>query len=253
MLLKPKTVRERSINKSISVDCVVFGFEDDKLSVLLVERTLFDGENKLFSDYTLAGNHVYENESLDEAARRVLYDLTNLNNVFLEQFQTFGDVNRTMRKNDQLWIKAQGRDPKTRVVSVGYVALVKKSDVVLQYKGRNVEWHVVASVRNLAFDHLKIMNEALNFIRRKIQHDPSIVFELLPKKFTIRQLQSLYEVVYSRALDKRNFYRKAQNMTYIVPLGEKQPGKANKPSMVFTFDRAKYDKAMRSNSITILL
>ncbi len=245
-------MRERVINKTVSVDCVVFGFENERLSVLLVERKLGTDDNPVFRDYTLTGNHIYESESLDDAARRILYDLTGMNNVFLEQFHAFGDLNRTSRKNDQLWIDAMGRDPKARVITVGYVALLNARNAVLQWKGRNVGWHVVGAVKNLAFDHMKIMNAALDYIRHKIRFEPAIVFELMPEKFTLMQLKAAYEVIYHQELDKRNFYRKAQSMPYIIPLGEKLIGKGNKISSLFRFDREIYDKLMSDTTITVM-
>lgn len=249
-----KHMAEHKLNEGISVDCVIFGFDSEKLHVLLVDRVLADGEGtQIVSDRTLTGNHIYEDESLDEAARRILFDLTGLNQIYLEQFHTFGAPNRISRPNDITWVKANGRDPNKRVVSVGYAALLTKRDVVLEWRGRNVSWYPVDSITDLAFDHVTILQTALNYIRHKISLEPAIGFELLPRKFTLSQLQTMFEVVFGTTLDKRNFRRKVLKTSYIVPLDEKLTGLTNKPAQLYTFNRRIYDKTRTLENAAISL
>lgn len=244
---------ERKLNETISIDCVIFGFDFEKLNVLVVDRKLEQDGQTVIDDKTLTGNHIYEDEDLDTAARRILFDLTGLNNIYLEQFSVFGTLERTQRAKDQLWIEASGRDPQTRIISIGYVALLTKRDVVLEWKGRNVQWLPVDEITDLAFDHMDILQAALKYIRHKIELEPKIGFELLPEKFTLSQLQSMFQVVFGTQFDKRNFRRKALNMPYIAPLDEKQIGKTNKPAQLFVFDGKRYQKAYRAESIGQIL
>lgn len=233
-------------NENISVDCVIFGFDFEQLNVLLVERSLTDENtgNLLFTDLTLAGNHIYEHEDLDEAAARVLYDLTGLENIYLEQFGSFCGPQRLLRPNDQLWIKASGRDPKNRIITTAYFSLLNNQEVRLQWKGRNVKWYPVNEIRDLAFDHKLILDSALVALRRSLLDEP-IGFELLPEKFTLTQLQKLYEVVLGTVLDKRNFRKKVSRMKYLIPLDEKQKGVAHKPAQLYLFSREVYERTRK--------
>ncbi len=234
------------INNSISVDCVIFGFDFEKLNVLLVERVLLDQKtgDELFSDLTLTGNHIFEHESLEDAAARILFDLTGLENIYLKQFGAFCDPDRLKRPNDQAWLRASGRDPESRIISVGYYSLLSTEKVTLKWKGRNVKWHPVSEVTDLAFDHLTIFQSALEALRRELLFEP-IGFELLPEKFTLSQLQKLYEVVLGVELDKRNFRKKIARMKYLIPLDEKQKGVAHKPARLYMFSKEVYDKTRK--------
>lgn len=243
---------ERKLNEEISTDCVIFGFDDEQLNVLLVDRELIVNGCKYFNDLTLTGNHIYEDENLDDAAQRILFDLIGQNDIYLEQFHTFGDTQRTCRPNDILWIEHSGRNPMKRVISVGYVALLTKRNVVLEWKGRNVAWYPVNSIKDLAFDHMQILDKALKYIRHKLEVEPCIGFELLPEKFTLGQLQTMFEVVFDIKLDKRNFRRKALKMKYIIPLDEKQTGSSNKPAKLYTFDREIYDNTKTLDGVGFL-
>ncbi|WP_462317696.1 NUDIX hydrolase [Marinilabilia sp.] len=236
----------KQINNTISVDCVIFGFDFEKLNVLLVDRELKDEEtgDKLFSDLTLTGNHIYENESLEDAAVRILFDLTGLENIYLKQFGAFCDPERLKKPNDQAWLKASGRDPESRIISVGYYSLVTTENVTLKWKGRNVKWYPVSEVKNLAFDHMVILESALKALRRELMYEP-IGFELLPDKFTLSQLQKLYEVVLGVELDKRNFRKKIARMKYLIALDEKQKGVAHKPARLYMFSREVYEKTRK--------
>ncbi|WP_068471905.1 NUDIX hydrolase [Saccharicrinis aurantiacus] len=226
------------LNNYISVDCVIFGFDGERLKVLLVDRTLSEGSTS-FTDLTLTGNHVYENEPLDAAADRVLFELTGLTNIYLEQFKTFAHPDRLTKENDIKWLQHDGRDPFQRIVSVGYFALLATDQVTLEWKGRNVQWVPVDEVGELAFDHNLILESALLSLRNKIIHEP-IGFELLPQKFTLSQVQKVYEIILDTEFDKRNFRKKVARMKYLIPLDEKQKGVAHKPAQLYMFSRDVY-------------
>lgn len=229
-------------NNYVSVDCVIFGFDFTRLQVLLVDRVMTDPESGAvrFNDLTLTGNHIYEDEDLDAAAARVLFDLTGLQDIYLEQFRTFGSPHRISKENDRAWLRANGRNPDQRIITVGYYSLLATDNVTLEWKGRNVQWMPVDEVKSLAFDHLEILEEALAALRRKLLHEP-IGFALLPEKFTLSQLQRIYEVILGVSLDKRNFRKKVARMKYLVPLDEKQKGVAHKPARLYVFDREQYE------------
>jgi hypothetical protein len=236
----------RVLNDRISVDCVIFGFDFTTLNVLLVDRVMLNEETgeEIFTDLTLAGNHIYEDEDLDEAAARILYDLTGLEGIYLEQFKTFGLPNRISRKNDRLWLAASGRNPDQRIITVGYFSLLATDQVTLEWKGRNVRWMPVSEITDLAFDHMAILATALEALRHKLLNEP-VGFELLPPKFTLSQLQRLYEVILGVEFDKRNFRKKVARMKYLIPLEEKQSGVAHKPARLYVFDRQVYENSRK--------
>jgi hypothetical protein len=234
---------ENNLHPNISVDCVIFGFDFEKLNVILVERQLLDPKTgeEIISDYTLAGNHVFIEEQLEDAARRVLYDLTGLENIYLEQFMTTGNPHRLENPRDQVWLRETGKNPSERVVSVCYFSLLNCNEVSIKKGNRNVDWHPINEATNLAFDHGEILEFALESLRRKLLFEP-IGFEMLPDKFTLSQLQKLYEVVFDAKFDKRNFRKKVSKMKYLIRLNEKQKGVSHKPARYYTFSREVYEK-----------
>ncbi|NLT71281.1 MAG: NUDIX hydrolase [Verrucomicrobiaceae bacterium] len=205
---------------ALTVDCVVFGFDGGDLQVLLIRRGLEPFKDR----WALPGGFVHLDETLDEAARRELAEETGLREVFLEQLHTFGAVER---------------DPRERVVSVAYFALVKPTAATAATDAAEAEWFPVASIPPLAFDHAEIFAAALARLRGKLRYDP-LGFELLPPKFTLSQLQGLYEAVLGTALDKRNFRKKVLGFDLLVPLNEKHRDGAHRPAQLFRFDPAKY-------------
>jgi hypothetical protein len=231
---------------NVSVDCVIFGFDKDQLKVLMVERTLrtSDSESIIFSDLTLTGYHIYEDEDLDSAAARIVKDLTGLDNLVLEQFYTFGSLDRLEHPNDQLWLEQFGDVFSKRVITVGYFSLLPSMDVKIVQKGRIVKWYPVNQDYNLAFDHSQILKKALLHLRQKLQQD-AIGFELLPEKFTLSEMQKLYEAVLGITFDKRNFRKKVAQMSYVVPLKEKQKGVAHKPAQLYFFSREVFNKTRK--------
>lgn len=234
------------LNKYISADCVIFGFDFEQLNVLLVERTLRNDETGEieFEDLTLAGNHIYEEETVYEAANRILFDLTGLQNIYLEQFRAFAHPDRLKKPNDRKWLINDGRDPDKRIVSIAYFALLATQNVTLEWKGRNVKWVPVHQIGELAFDHNLILQHALIELRNKLKHEP-IGFELLPEKFTLSQLQKLYEIILDTEFDKRNFRKKVSRMKYLIPLDEKQTGVAHKPARLYMFSRDVYERTRK--------
>jgi len=234
------------ISPYISVDCVVLGYGEDKLNVLVVERTLREHapEQEFEPDWTLTGNHVYQDEPIARAAQRIVYELTGFPNIYLEQFKTFADPDRLRKPKDQFWLSQTGRDPDARVVSIGFFALLATRDIPLKWMGRNVKWVPVEEIGSLAFDHNHILEEALLAMRHKMKHEP-IGFELLPEKFTLTQLQIVYEQIFDTQFDKRNFRRKVSRMKYVIPLNEKQKGVPHKPAQLYLFSREVYEKTRR--------
>ena len=216
---------------AVTVDCVVFGLDDEDLKVLLVERDLDPFKGR----WALPGGFVRIDESVDDAARRELREETGLSGVFLEQLYTFGAVHR---------------DPRFRVISVAYYALVNLSEHQVQAAtdARDAKWFPVSDVTEaapkLAFDHAEILTTALERLKGKVRYQP-IGFELLPRKFTLSQLQRLYETVLERPLDKRNFRKKILSMGLLVELDEIQQDVAHRAARLYRFDEEKYRRLRR--------
>jgi 8-oxo-dGTP diphosphatase len=209
---------------ALTVDCVVFGYDEGELKVLLIERGLQPFKGR----WALPGGFVRVDETLEQAARRELAEETGLKDVFLEQLYTFGEVDR---------------DPRERVISVAYYALVKLSEHEARAAtdATNAEWFPVSKTPKLAFDHADILATALARLKGKVRYQP-IGFELLPPRFTLSQLQHLYEAVLGTDLDKRNFRKKVLGFGLLVPLKETQMAGPHRPAQLFRFDAEKYRK-----------
>jgi 8-oxo-dGTP diphosphatase len=228
-----------SLNPHVSVDCVIFGFSKETLRLLLIKRTVPNAITELDdSYYALPGDLVRDNENLDEAAARVLNELTGLTGIFLQQFQAFGDPLRISKAKDRAWLQGVRQDPDARVITVAYMALIDSNKVQIQPGSFSKEavWLPIAEIPELGFDHNDISEGALLALREKVQIQP-IAFELLPEKFTMSDLQTLYETILERDLDKRNFRRKMLNSGVITALPEKQHGVSNKPARYYVFNR----------------
>jgi len=233
-------MNQPQINPNVSVDCAIFSFDGSDLEVLLIERIA--GETALEDDLlALPGNLIYQDENLDQAANRVLFELTGLENIFLEQVYTFGDPARITKQKDQDWLKKIRAHPEARVITVAYTSLVKKSNLKVTPSSfaRKALWVKVKEVPQLAFDHNDIFKKALNFLKVKIYSEP-LGYELLPERFTLAQLQKLYEAILDDSFDKRNFRRKILRTSFIVPLDEKQQGVAHKPARLYRFDKSQF-------------
>lgn len=231
---------------NISVDCVIFGLHNRKLSVLLTKRELTDPQtgHVLIADYTVQGHHVRVGENINDAAKRVLKDKTGLENIFLKQFYTFGETDRLLKEKDQLWKTMSFPEINNHVVSVGYYALVDSSKVKPVAGHSETKWFPVKRLPELGFDHDRIITMALDHLRSEIRREP-IGYELLPQKFTLTQLQNLYEAILDVKLDKRNFRKKVSNMAYVIALNEKDNGPGKKPAQLFLFSWDVYEKTRK--------
>jgi 8-oxo-dGTP diphosphatase len=213
---------------ALAVDCVVFGLDEDELRLLLVERDLEPFRER----WALPGGFVRLEETLEVAARRELEEETGITRLYLEQLYTFSAIHR---------------DPRERVVTVAYYALVKLSDHQVQAAtdARHAAWFSVSDLPALAFDHAEIVQTALSRLKGKVRYEP-IGFELLPRKFTLSQLQRLYEVILERELDKRNFRKKILGMDLLIELDEVQSGVAHRAARLYSFDEKKYERLKKN-------
>ena len=209
---------------AVTADCVVFGLDDDDLKVLLIQRDLepFEGS------WALPGGFAVVGESIEETARRELQEETGLSGVFLEQLYTFSEPER---------------DPREHVVTVAHFALVNlfEHKVFASTDARNAAWFDLDDVPELAFDHEQILKTAYERLQGKIRYQP-IGFELLPRKFALRQLQQMYEKILDRKLDKRNFRKKILKMDILIELDEIETDVAHRAARLYRFDKNNYDR-----------
>ena len=195
----------RTINPHISVDCVVFGFSANQLKILLIEREFKDESGHEAKDHKLPGDFISINEDLDLAAARTLEELTGLNSIYLQQIAFIGHPDRISNSSDINWLNSTTGMAIQRVVTAAYFALINitesNSDFAIK---NNASWIDVKDIPKLAFDHREIIDRGLTHLQLFLRNEP-IGFELLPQKFTIRELQSLYEVILDCSLANRNF------------------------------------------------
>lgn len=212
---------------ALTVDIVVFALDQQDLQVMLIQRDL----EPFAGDWALPGGFVRIEETLDEAAARELREETGLAEIYLEQLYTFGAVER---------------DPRERVVTVAYYALVNLvgHHVAASTDARRAAWFAVNDLPALAFDHQRIVDAALERLRGKIRYQP-IGFELLPEKFALRDLQHLYEIILDRPLDKRNFRKKVLGMGILKETNEIETDVAHRAARLYRFDKRAYDRLMR--------
>lgn len=217
---------ESFFKSAFSVDNVIFGFDGGDLKILLIQRGAAPYKGK----WALPGDLVYPNEDLDTAAERVLEQLTGLRGVYLEQVRAFGAVDR---------------HPLGRVITIAYFSLIKISDynVTPASFAQSAKWHSVGKVGDLAFDHKEILESCLKRLKRKVRMAP-IGFELLPPKFTLTELQQLYESILAppKGIDKRNFRKKILSTNLLNDLNQVQEGVAHRPAKLYQFDRDKYEQ-----------
>lgn len=230
-------------NNHISVDCVVFGFDGEQLKVLLIKRRGEDG-GEIFNDMKLPGSLIYMDEDLDGAAQRVLNELTGVEHINLMQFKAFGSKNRTSNPKDVRWLERATESRVERIVTIAYVAMVKIDRVLNRSLLEEHEacWVGIKELKTLAFDHNLIINEALVYIRQIMEFNPSMLFDLLPRKFTALQLRLLFELVFDKQFDVRNFHKKIASMEYVVPLEERQQGVPHRAARYYKFDKKTYNK-----------
>ena len=207
----------------IAVDCIIFGFDGKDLKALLIKRGFEPG----FGKWSLMGGFVTLQESIDKGAARILEALTGLTDIYMEQLYCFGEVNR---------------DPGGRVISVAYYALIKIDDYSEELvKKHNAKWYNIKNIPPMIFDHKKMILMAKERLQQKVANHP-IGFALLPDKFTLPQLQNLYEAVYETPLDKRNFTRKVLSLGILNKLKEKEKESSKKGAFYYTFDKTKYKR-----------
>jgi 8-oxo-dGTP diphosphatase len=207
----------------VAVDCIIFGFDGHQLQALLIKRGFEPEKGK----WSLMGGFVSPNESTDDAAIRVLNQLTGMNNIYMEQLYCFSDVNR---------------DAAGRVISIAYFALINIADYSDQLQqDHEARWFPMDKIPNLIFDHKQMVVTAKERLQHKVANHP-IGFELLPEKFTLPQLQNLYEAIYEQQLDKRNFTRKILALGILNKLNEKEKESSRKGAFYFVFDKNKYSK-----------
>ena len=207
----------------LAVDCIIFGFDNEDLKVLLIKRD-FEPEK---GNWSLMGGFLKKDETLDDAATRILYRLTGMHDVYMEQLYSFSEVNR---------------DPVERTISTSYYAIInieKHNEELIENFG--AKWFSLSEVPNLIFDHDDMLDKAIKRLRRRTSINP-IGFELLPEKFTMRQLQKLNEAILDKEIDKRNFINKINSMDILVKLNEKDMTSSTKGSYLYKFDQNKYDE-----------
>jgi hypothetical protein len=213
-----------AIIDALSIDCLIFGFKKSELDILLVQH----GEGISKGKWALPGGWIKYSEGADAAAARILHDLTGVSKIYLEQLRAFGDV---------------GRYPTTRVITIAYYALVKPESYTLGagFTASDVKWFKMGDVPSLPYDHNTILEAGLQHLKHKVRHEP-IGFNLLPKKFTLLQLQELYEAILGQKLDKPNFRRKLMKMNLLEPCEEKQTDVSHRAAGLYRFDKKIYDK-----------
>ncbi len=205
----------------VAIDCIIFGFDGNRLKALLIKR----GFEPELGKWSLMGGFVNKAEGVDDAARRILYELTGLDRIYMEQLHCFGDTDR---------------DPGSRVLSIAYYALIRLEDYSEELMNtHNAKWFDLKKVPPVIFDHKKMIRMAKERLRQKVMNHP-IGFELLPQKFTLPQLQSLYEAIYESPLDKRNFSKKMLSLQILNKLNEKEKESSRKGAFYYVFDEQKY-------------
>jgi 8-oxo-dGTP diphosphatase len=213
---------KHSGNIALSVDCVIFGFDENKLKVLLIRSDL----KKYNGKWSLLGDLIKPNEDLDNSAYRILKERTGLTDVYLDQVHTYGNVSR---------------HPAGRVVTVAYCSLINIQHHKLNILDNELHWHHIKSVTDLAFDHQEIFNGCYSWLQKRIQEHP-LGFNLLPRKFSLRELQNLYEAILNTKLDRRNFRKKFFSMDFLTDLGEMETDVPHRPGKLYEFNYKKYEK-----------
>lgn len=219
---------ETTNRAALSVDCVIFGFDESKLKVLLIRSDL----EKFFGKWSLLGDLVFPQEDLDAAAYRVLKQRTGLSDVYLEQVHTFGNLNR---------------HPAGRVITVAYYSLINVQHHKINILANELHWHDAKTVTDLAFDHQEIFNTCIEKLQKRVQEHP-LGFNLLPKKFSLRELQSLYEAILEIKMDRRNFRKKFLSMDFLIDLKEMEQDVQHRPGKLYRFNFEKYDKKKKKLS-----
>lgn len=210
---------------ALSVDCVIFGYDDKELKVLLIKSDL----EKYNGLHSLLGDVVHVKEDIDTAAYRVLQQRTGMTDVYLEQVRCFSKPTR---------------HPGGRVVTIAYCSLLNIKHHQLQITENDLHWHNYKSIGNLAFDHKEILETCYEWLQKMVQEDP-LAFNLLPDKFSMRELQNVYEAIWGIELDRRNFRKKFASMDLLVDINEMEEDVPHRPGKLYTFNYEKYHKKQR--------
>jgi ADP-ribose pyrophosphatase YjhB (NUDIX family) len=236
---------EAIYQKGLSIDCVIFGFHEGTLKTLLIKLNYLD-------KYALPGGFIYKNETVEDAAYRVLHERTGVTNLFLQQFHVFSDPNRSDSNVHQTHYKEIGlKIPKDnwlmqRFVTIGFFALIDFTEVTLKPNSfeEGCQWIDINSIEKTMMDHQLIIQKALETLRTQLAYQP-VGRNLLPKKFTMPELQKLYECILDSKLDRRNFQRKMLSFGILNKLNETRKGGAHKAPFLYTFNDKKYQKALK--------
>src|SRR6187402_1869572 len=222
--MSKKGSTDEAIIDALSIDCLIFGFKKNELDILLVQH----GEGISKGMWALPGGWIKYNEGINDSANRILNDLTGVSNIYLEQLKTFGSVDRY---------------PTKRVITIVYYALVKPENYILHpgFTAADAKWFKLSEVPNLPYDHGRILDTGIKFLKHKVRHEP-VGFNLLPKKFTLLQLQELYEAILDQKLDKPNFRRKLMKMDLLHECKEKQQDVSHRAASLYQFDKKTYDE-----------
>ena len=230
---------------NLSIDCVIFGFHDAELKVLLLKWKHVGG-------WSLPGGYIGRRESLEDAAQRVLAERTGLREVYLQQFGAFGGLDRREKETITAFVHGLGVDVPDdfsfagRVVTIGYFALVdfQKAEPTPDAFAEDCRWWDIYDRPSLLFDHDRILSHALETLRQQLDYQP-LGPNLLPEKFTMPELQKLYETVLGRELDRRNFQRKVQDLGLVVRLNERRTGGAHRAPYLYRFDMERWEHLVR--------
>ena len=218
----------------ISVDCSIFGYDGENVKVLLMECDfpLYKGK------WSLVGDLLKPGETINSAAQRILFENTNLQDLYLEQVESFSGIDR---------------HPLGRVITLAYYAIINIQEHTLTHPSHlKLKWVNVNSVQELAFDHKKILESCYMTLQKKMLLSP-IAFDLLPDKFSIQQLQKLYEKILDVQMDKRNFRRRLRNQGYLIDLEELQDDVAHRPAKLYSFDYDKYKAENKDSRLNIMI
>lgn len=230
----PPTRLTKDIIEALSIDCLIFGFRHGELDVLLIKHA--EGISK--GKWALPGGWIRYNEGIDDAASRLLTSLTGVSNIFLEQFRTFGEVDRY---------------PGKRVITIAYYALINADNYSLSagFTASDAQWFKLHELPRLPYDHTRILKAGFQYLQHKVRHEP-IGFNLLPRKFTLHDIQKLYEAILETEMDKPNFRRKLLNMNLLVPCDEKQRDVSHRAANFYRFDKKIY-KQLKESGFTFEL
>lgn len=216
---------DKFFSYSFSLDCLIFGFKNGQIHLLLIKRNM----EPFFGEWAIPGDLVYPDEDLDEAGKRILHDLTNLDNIELHQSQTFGNPKR---------------HPQGRVITCAYFALTKIDEVnaVASSWANEVKWIPIHEVGKLAFDHNEILASTYEMLKGKLLNQP-VCFDLLPDKFTLNDIQQLYEYAFESAFNKANFRKKIRHIP-MISHEEKQKNVKHRPAKLYSFDIERYNSLL---------